>query len=364
MKVVITVGGTGGHVFPAIALAEQLKRDHGAELLFVGGALETNRYFDRESFPYKSVACGSFVSKNPITLARSLGRVFKGMWQSRSIIKTFNPDFVVGFGSYYTFPTLLAAKMTSVPFVLHEANSIPGKVNRLLARYAAAVGVHFPVTATLLRRDAVEVGMPLRSGYRKDAVSREHSREYYHLDHNTTTLLIFGGSQGARAINLLCAQTLTGSLAGVPLQVIHITGDAALTEELTHKYESKGIKASVKTFEKRMDLAWRAADLMIARAGAGTISEAMEYEVPGILIPYPHAADNHQETNADFLTDTVGGAVKCLESGLSKGGLGDTIRELLQPEKRKQMKDAIADYKRRARKQDLCSLVTNFTRRK
>lgn len=361
-KVMITVGGTGGHVYPAIALAKQLNKEcPNIDLLFIGGSLSSNRYFDRESFPYKTVACGSFVKKNPFALSKNLGRILQGTCQSYGIIRKFKPNLIVGFGSFYTLPTLVAARVASIPIILHEANSIPGKVNRLMSSHAKITGIHFPETAKLLKGNTVEVGMPLREGYALDCVKKEHAREYFELDGSLTTLLIFGGSQGAKAINLLASESITEHLGAYfkDLQIMHFTGDARLTAEIRKKYEKCGIRACVKDFEQRMDLAWRASDLMISRAGAGTIAEETEFEVPGILIPYPQAADNHQDKNADFMVKTVGGAIKLIEADLDTANLAKAIEALLKNNQTKlnEMKESIKNYKRHSRAKDLCALV-------
>lgn len=149
-KVLIAAGGTGGHIYPALALARKLSAQPGIEVVFAGGNLDRNRYFDQGAYPFHSIASGTFSSRNPLKIARSLGRIGQGLWQSHRAIAKFRPDLAVGFGSYYTFPTLVAALLHRIPVVLHEANSIPGKVNRMLSKYALVTGIHFPETAGLM----------------------------------------------------------------------------------------------------------------------------------------------------------------------------------------------------------------------
>lgn len=361
-RIIISVGGTGGHIYPALALAKELRRaEPGVQLLFVGGNLDKNKYFDRQENPFESVSCGPVLSKNPFKLFSSLTRILRGIWQSSRIFKNFKPDIVVGFGSYYTFPVLLAAKWHKVPIILHEANSIPGKVNKLLARYAAYVGTHFPSTKSFLKGNVVEVGMPLREGYFKGSVPRKTALEYFCLSPEKMTIMIFGGSQGAKAINEMTAASLTkhyrGDVAGI--QVLHFTGDKKLSERLQEEYVGAGIQACVKEFEARMDLSWQAADLVISRSGAGTIAEQMEFEVPGILIPYPHASDAHQDKNADFMVRQVGGAVCFHEHELSPITLNDKLQKMMDHDKilLRTMRHAMRDYKHKMRKMGLCSLV-------
>lgn len=361
-RIIISVGGTGGHVYPALALAKELRRaEPGVRILFAGGNLHKNKYFDREQQIFESVSCGAVSTKNPLKLLQSMAQIARGVWQSKRIFKNFNPDLVVGFGSYYTFPVLLAAKLEKIPIVLHEANSIPGKVNKLLARYAAFVGIHFPDTEGFLKGNVVEVGMPLREGYFKGCVPRKQALDYFCLSPDKMTIMIFGGSQGAKAINEMTATSLTkhyrGDVSGI--QVLHFTGDAQLSKSLQQDYQSAGIQACVKEFEPRMDLSWQAADLVISRSGAGTLAEQMEFEVPGILIPYPHASDAHQDKNADFMVNQVGGAIRFAERELSPSSFNDKLEKMIDHDKilLRTMRHAMREYKQKMRKTSLCSLV-------
>lgn len=351
-KILIATGGTGGHIYPAMALAQQFD---GCEVLFVGGGLSQNRYFDKDAFNYRTVACGAFTDKSPWSLLRSCMNISRGIWQSCKIIREFKPDVAVGFGSYYSFPPLIAAKLMKVPFVLHEANSIPGKVNRLLAPYALAMGVHFPKTLELVKGNRHEVGMPLRKSYRKGNTSRSEARKYFGLTEEGSALLVFGGSQGAQVIN----RQILEAVGLMNLQIIHIAGDAVQAGELTEGYKKIGVKACVKPFEKHMDLAWEAADMVVSRSGASSIAEQLEFEVPGILIPFARAADDHQNHNADFLVDTVGGAVKVQEHELSPQKLTELIGSFLDGGGKvlNEMKKAMSEYKRNGRKYDLHGLI-------
>lgn len=360
-KVLIATGGTGGHIYPAIALAHQLKEEYpDCEILFVGGGLLTNRFFDKELFPHKTISCGSIVNLSPKALAGAFLNIAKGIWQTRRIIRTFKPDIAVGFGSYFAFPALVAAKMLSIPFVLHEANSIPGKVNRLLAPFAEVTGVHFPETVGLLKGKSLEVGMPLRPAFLKLKATKDDARRHFGLDSDKVTILVFGGSLGAHSINVVVRQAFKQLVGKYRLQILHIAGEALAAAELRELYASLQIPAVVRPYEERMELAWRAADLVIARAGAGTLAEQLEFEVPGILIPYPRASENHQEHNADFMVAKVGGAVKINEKGLSSERLGECLELLLKDDGAilKQMWQAMQLYKRRSRTKDLCALVT------
>lgn len=347
-KIIITTGGTGGHVFPAQGLAYQLRQvAPDIEILFVGGGLSTNRYFDRNQSTFHEVSCS--------TIKKGFGsfKIAQGTYQSYRIIKEFQPDLMVGFGSYYTVPPLLAAKISGVPIILHEANSVPGKVNKWFAPYVKAVGVHFPQTISLLQGHGIEVGLPLRAGFSRGSTAKKEALLYFGLEDDKLTLLIFGGSQGAKAMN----QCIKRCSSFNNLQIIHFTGSDVAAKELTDFYREHKVKSCVKSFESHMNLAWAASDLFLGRAGASTISEALEFEVPGILIPYPAATDNHQEKNADYLVETVKGAVKLLEKEMTPETILQAIDLMSKAENLKIMRQNMRNYKEQPSRIDLCSLV-------
>lgn len=362
-RVVITAGGTGGHLYPAQALAQQLRKQSNVpapDVLFMAGGLNTNRYFDRGNFPFQEVACSPLLSRNPFKSLKGISHLFKGLQQSITILKKYQPDVVVGFGSYYTVPILLAAKWLKIPIILHEANSIPGKANKWLASLATCVGLHFPMTASFFKGKTVEVGLPLREGFSLEAVAKESAYTYYGLSPEYQTLLICGGSQGAQGINKLIKGCLP-TLQRLSLQIIHLTGNSQETEQLAALYAEHQIPAHVKNFENQMQMAWRIANGFIGRSGASTIAEAIEFEVPGILIPYPHATDQHQEKNADFLVNIVGSAWKLLEPGLSFQQLEEAIEDLFQDTQNQAFKKAVQTYKQRPHQMTLCQLILNLS---
>lgn len=331
-RVLIAVGGTGGHVFPAISLAHQIKQNEPqTEIRIVGGSLAANRFFDKQSFPYHTVSCGRF-SKNPFKLLKGLWNIGRGFFQTLRLFKEWRPDLIVGFGSFYTLPPLLAAKYAGIPIFLHESNSIPGKVNKLIAPYARLTGIQFPETGKLLKGDSILVHTPLRKGFKKGQNSRALAKDYFDLDVATPTLLVFGGSQGAKAINQLVSDAFTDHLKPT-FQIIHLTGTPELKATISEKYKKAGIKACVKEFEPKMELAWEAADFVICRSGAGTIAEQLEFEVPGVLIPFPAAADNHQDINADFMVQQVNGAIKTKEAHLDAKLLATEVQRLFQDDR-------------------------------
>lgn len=356
-KIVITAGGTGGHLYPAQALAQQImNQDKKADVLFLAGGLGKNRCFDPHRFPFREVVSSPLLSRNPLKCLRGMRDLLKGVQQGITILKEYSPDVVVGFGSFYTVPTLLAARWLKIPIILHEANSIPGKANRWLAPLADYVGVHFPFTTSFFKGKSIEVGLPLREGYSLEAISKEEAVAYYGLSSNHKILLVCGGSQGAKAINLIMEKCFS-LLKQLDIQLIHLTGDPVKAAELSDLYRQNGLSACVKGFEQQMHMAWRAADAFVGRSGASTIAESMEFEVPGILIPYPYATDNHQEKNADFLVKTVQSGWKLIESSLTPDLLASTIEELFDPDNYRMFKQSLKGYKEDSHRLTLCDLV-------
>lgn len=361
-KIVIAAGGTGGHTFPAQALAEQLlKKDPTVRLLFLGHGLASSPFFDSRRWPHHDIQSAAFKSKHPLEVFRAARKITSGIAESRRILKSFKPDVVVGFGSYHTLPVLAATRLLRIPMVLHEGNSIPGKVNKLFSRYARVTGLHLPEAAEFLKGKTLVTGMPLRGGYDPKYGSQEEARKYFRLDPNTFTFLVFGGSQGALALNLLFSNAIVDHLSKRTkrYQIIHLTGDAILAEELEQLYEREGVRAYVRDFESNMDKAWQASDLIVSRAGASTIAEQMQMEVPGILVPYPHATDGHQDRNADHMVNEVGGAIKCYEAELTSERLAEAVSDLVGSKKNRieGMQASIRRYKSEKKNRDLCSVV-------
>ncbi len=296
MKVYVACGGTGGHIIPGLATAQELsRRGHEVSLWLAGCNVEG------ASIQHWG---GSVISLPAVKLSKSPFmpfRLMKVIYQARRIIKKSPPDVVLAMGSYTSFAPVIAAKLCSIPVVLHEANAIPGKAIAALSRFATAIGITFPEAAQYLDSDKVQLtGLPLRS-------------ELSQLTQKTTsvpTLLIMGGSQGAHILN----QTLPPTIKqlqddGIALQVIHLAGvrDAASVEQ---RYQELGVSAEVHAFTSNMKAIYTQTDFAIARAGAATCTELARCAVPALLIPLPHALRNHQMLNAMSLTKSGGVAVQ------------------------------------------------------
>lgn len=312
-RILICVGGTGGHIFPAISLAETLRRNRpDIDFLFIGGRLNSNKFFPKEDYPYHSIDCSPLSISKPWRLPKAGWNILSGMRQSTELMKSYRPDLIVAFGSYYTFPTLVAARLAKVPYILHESNRIPGKVNRLMASGAVTTALHFP--DVVIKGNKAQVSMPLRPGCRKGQLTREQAASYYDLDPSKRTLLVMGGSQGAHALNQIVSETHFPSE-----QIIHLTGKASKANE-------KG--RVVKDFEPEMRYALTLADAAVCRAGASTIAELIEFEIPAVLVPYPQATENHQEANARFFEEIVRGGVVLLEKNLTPQSLLAALKQI------------------------------------
>lgn len=362
-KIVITSGGTGGHIFPAAALGQQLRESFPhIEITFIGGNLAQNPFFEDKSFLVKSVSCATINLKKIFTLPKDLCKIALGIKQTCQLFRLNRPDLIIGFGSFYTFPVLAAARLLKIPFILHEANSLPGKVNRIFSPYALYTGFHFPSTLKHLKGKTKEVGIPLRKGFTKGHHSSKEAWDYFQLNHQKKTLLIFGGSQGAKGINRLVKEAICTEpdFFKIHFQVIHILGKGEDVRAWKDLYTQQGIYSVVKSFEDRMELAWQAADFVISRAGANTIAELLEFEIPSLLIPYPSAADNHQEINANFIVNIVKSGLLCKESELNSKELVFQLEKLMKSSC--ECIVAMQHYKKNIRTQTFLETILNYLR--
>jgi len=299
MNILIAAGGTGGHLYPAIAVAREiLDREWESRILFIttrkGCGVEILK---REGFEFRTIAAGGLKKKSPAEMIGSLLKLPIGLVQALFYMASFRPDVVMGAGGYVSGPALAAAWMFGAPRFIHEQNVLPGITNRLAARIARRIAVGFPSARRYFPRSRVHVtGNPVRREFfdLKPRIRKEGPGDVF-------TLLAFGGSQGAHSINqamLEAAFLLTRSER--PFRVLHQTGkaDCQWTKE---KYAQMGVNAEVKPFIFDMFDAFRLADLVVCRAGAMTLSELAAAGKPAILIPLQTAADNHQEMNARSL---------------------------------------------------------------
>ena len=302
MNIIFTGGGTGGHLYPAIAVARALKtEDSNNKILFVGNenGIEST-IVPKEGFDIKFVKCSSF-SSNPVKLLKGLCNVISGVFESLSIISKFKPDLIVGSGGYVSAPVTFAGSLKKIPVVLLEQNTISGKTNRFIGKFAKKICISFEDSAESFPREkTVFTGNPVRD----DIISadREESRKELNIKKDQFCILVTGASQGAKSINNGIIECLK-KWKDRDITIIHLTGEKnwddikKATEDLTK--DSK-IDYRPIAYMNNIASAYASCDLVIARAGATTLAEISDRGIPAILIPYPHAAEDHQKKNALF----------------------------------------------------------------
>lgn len=320
----IAGGGTGGHLYPGVALAEEVTtRQKGNEVLFVG----TSRGIEARVVPdlgyrLELIDVAGLKGKGARGLFRGMMRLPVALMQSLSIVRQFDPDIAVGVGGYASGPVILAAWLLRKPIAVLEQNTVPGVTNRVLSRLADSIYVMFESSRRYFpERKVVALGNPIRRQLLDNFLrSKIESNARFNV-------LILGGSQGAHALNLRMVEA-AGHLTEVKerLQIVHQTGKN--DEELVAKgYADLGMEATVSAFIDDMSDAYRRADLVICRAGATTLAEVMVAKKASILIPYPYATDNHQELNARTMVE-AGASIMLLEKNLDGRRLADEILNL------------------------------------
>ncbi|MBW1922293.1 MAG: undecaprenyldiphospho-muramoylpentapeptide beta-N-acetylglucosaminyltransferase [Deltaproteobacteria bacterium] len=302
-KVVIAGGGTGGHIFPGIAVAREFKRRFPqAEVLFVVGQKEMEaEIVRRHGFPYESLNVEGIKGRGWLRALAVGVRLPGSVIRSAAMIGRLDPDVVLGMGAYSSGPLCLAACLRGVPTAIHEQNSTPGLTNRILAPWVRRTFVSFEESIPLLRARSIEMtGNPVREELLGERTASPRPK-------GTFRLLVVGGSQGARAVNSAFVEALA-LLKGEGWKpgVLHQAGPGDY-ETVAKAYEDRGLEGRVVPFIEDMGRAYQEADLVISRAGATTIAELAALGKPSVLVPYPYAANRHQDTNARALAD-VGGA--------------------------------------------------------
>lgn len=292
MRVIVAGGGTGGHVIPALAIAQELRSRYGAQVLFIGTqhGIET-RLVPAAGFELRLIEVGALNRVDFATRLKTVLDLPRAMMASARLVREFRPDVMIGVGGYASGPAMLAAGMMSVPTVAFEPNVIPGVANRLVAPMVRAAAVHFEATCHYFRNCHV-TGVPVRREFFNIASRPKDARP---------TLLVFGGSQGAHAINQAVLQTLPALVLVVPtIHIIHQTGEKDYAETQA-AYQRTMISAEVSPFIDDMPGAFARADLLLCRSGASTVAEITAAGKPAIFIPLPTAADDHQTQNAATL---------------------------------------------------------------
>ncbi|MEY2440191.1 MAG: UDP-N-acetylglucosamine--N-acetylmuramyl-(pentapeptide) pyrophosphoryl-undecaprenol [Verrucomicrobiota bacterium] len=326
MNAVIACGGTGGHLFPGLAVAEIL-RDRGHEvMLFVSEKeIDALALSGRQPFRFEKLPTIGLPSLYSPAILGFMRRFQQSLALCRAIYRKFQPQVVLGMGGFTSTAPILAGRMRGIPTFIHESNAIPGKANRMTARMVRAVLLGFKECAVFFPKVRTEVtGTPIRTELKR--IDRNEARRKLGLRQDLVTVLVMGGSQGASGINQTMIKSLPG-LQDVPVQMIHLAGtrDERLVAD---NYQRSNIPAYVSAFHHHMEEVYSAADFTIARSGAASLAEFAAFALPGILIPFPYAADDHQTRNAEIFV-RADAAILLKESELSGDQLARQIKELI-----------------------------------
>ncbi len=337
MRIIISGGGTGGHIYPAITIAREVaKLADNCEILFVGTkqGLEAD-IIPKEGFAFATIEVRGLERRLSWQNVKTLFTTIGGVWNSSRIIKKFRPDVVIGTGGYVCGPVLLAASLLKIPTIIQEQNVIPGITNKILARFVDKIALGYQEAATNFNKCKTEqivvTGNPIRPEVM--FAEREAGLSELGLASNKLTVLVVGGSRGARSINNVMAGVCNYFGGNPHIQILHVTGQSEYNS-IVGNYKQSGIDTSsagniiIKPYLYNMPLALAAADLAIFRAGAVGLAELTARGIPAILIPYPYAAENHQEFNAKAL-EKQGAAIVIADKELTDVKLIDAIKMLL-----------------------------------
>jgi UDP-N-acetylglucosamine--N-acetylmuramyl-(pentapeptide) pyrophosphoryl-undecaprenol N-acetylglucosamine transferase len=339
MRVIIAGGGTGGHVYPGLAVAKEIvRRNSQAEVLFIGTekGLES-RVIPPEGFRLETITVSGVKGVRGLRRLGSLFKIPVSVWESFRIISQFKPRLVIGVGGYSSGPPALVAALLRIPILLQEQNATPGLTNRLLAKFAGLVATSFPESQNFFGKKAVLTGNPVR---------REFSQSKANVPEGRFVVVIMGGSQGARAINQAVIQSLDYLKPEFPrLKFIHQTGEAGF-DEVSAAYARYALDHEVRPYFYDMPTQYLRADLLISRAGATTLAEIALSGKGSILIPFPYATDNHQQKNAESFAN-AGAAEMILQNTLSGKILADRIQFYMNhPEELQQMAEKSLSFGR------------------
>ena len=325
IRVLVAGGGTGGHLFPGVAVAKEIcRRLEGAEILFVTGKRKMESEVLRKAgFRQTFIAVegmkGRGLLKGALVALKLPWSLLESLW----IIRRFSPHFVLGVGGYSAGPVCLAARIMGVPSAIHEQNSFPGVTNRLLCRVVNRVFISFEESRKHFSGGSIHLtGNPIRAEFLASATLSGRKAKPF-------TVLVVGGSQGARAINEAFVEALTLlKKRNRPCRVIHQTGELNY-EKTAALYKERGLEGEVMPFIQDMAEAYREAELVVSRAGAGAVFEMAAMGKPSLLIPYPFAANRHQETNGQVLVE-AGAAEMILQENLTGELLAERLARLME----------------------------------
>ena len=357
IKVLVSGGGTGGHIFPAISIANAIKNKcPNADILFVGA--ENRMEMEKvpaAGYPIIGLPVSGFDRKHLLKNINVLFRLFKSIRLADKTVKSFSPDIAVGVGGYASGPTLWAAARRGIPTLIQEQNSYAGVTNKLLASKAKAICVAYENMERFFPKDRIILtGNPVRQELQNDTINREEAIRFFNLDPSKKTILVIGGSLGARTIN----NSIAAGIEKIPqnIQLIWQSGKGYDTQAKKALEEKKPENIKQMPFISRMDMAYKAADLVISRAGASSISELCLLGKPVILIPSPNVAEDHQTKNAQALSTKnaalmirdcdaqnllIDTALKTVQDETSLKNMSDNISKMAQRDSATRIADII-----------------------
>jgi len=332
MKFVISGGGTGGHIFPGIAIAQALMLlESEAQILFIGGkGQRESKLIPNAGFDFEPILVQSFPRKLSLNWLKVIVKVPAGFFKSLVILSRFKPEIAVGTGGYVCGPVLMAALFLRIPIVIQEQNVFPGLTNRILGRWAKEIHIHFPEAAQFLPKEKIKVtGNPVRP----EIVTTQACHEKLGLDPSKMTIFFVGGSQGARSINKAVMNALERlSELASQIQIVHQTGESDF-QTVKDAYSKYDIHALVQPFFYNIDEVYACANLVTCRSSAMTLSEVTIRGLPTILIPYPYSAEDHQTFNAKLLEEK-GAGIMIADSQLTGDTLAYNIISLIRDKNR------------------------------
>jgi UDP-N-acetylglucosamine--N-acetylmuramyl-(pentapeptide) pyrophosphoryl-undecaprenol N-acetylglucosamine transferase len=304
-SVIISGGGTGGHIFPAIAIADEIKkRNSSAKILFIGalGKMEMEKV-PQAGYSIVGLNISGFQRKFTFSNFLLPFKIFLSLYKARKFLKEFNPQIVIGVGGYASGPTLKMANLMGIKTVIQEQNSFPGKTNRLLSKKASCIFTAYDgMESFFLNSKVILTGNPIRKEFSAKNTSKEEASLYYDLDNKKKTILIIGGSLGAKTLNISVIQNLD-KLLNSTIQILWQCGKLYYDQLLKDLEGKKLHNIRLVKFIERMDLAYCTADIIISRAGALSVSELCVIGKPVILVPSPNVAEDHQTKNAISLVE-------------------------------------------------------------
>ncbi|WP_130807240.1 undecaprenyldiphospho-muramoylpentapeptide beta-N-acetylglucosaminyltransferase [Senegalia massiliensis] len=339
MKFLITGGGTGGHISPALAIAKKIKKEKpDSEILYVGthNSMESE-LVPREGFKFKGIRVKGFERRLSVDTIKSVKELLYGLNDARKVIKDFNPDVVIGTGGYVCGPVVLIASLKKIPTLIHEQNALPGATNRILSGFVDKIAASFEESKKYFKNeDKVTItGNPVKIDFFE--VDKEEAYKKLKIDRNKDFVISLGGSGGQKSLNESIIGLIEKNLENDNLQLFHITGKNHY-DKFMHKLKSRGINKlpshiNVVPFFYDMPSGFKIADLVITSAGAITLAEITALGLPSIIIPKGYTTGNHQEYNARAI-EKAGAGITILDKDVSGEKLNDEMISLLKNKER------------------------------